>query len=129
MLLTLLLLLPGCAQPQEQLGKLTGKVTFQGQPVKEGVVIFSNAAKGVHMTANLNEQGTYTVEMAKGFGLPLGTYAVSVSPPIVDLPTGSAPPPVKEHPEIPLPYRDPKTSGLSVTIVDGDNTFDIDMQP
>ena len=121
--------LSGCKQP-EKLGKIGGKVTFQGKPVTEGMVLFSCIAKGVNMTAPLKEDGSYEIIMAKGAGLPLGSYMVSVSPPPVFYPIGTkAPPQPKQYPNIPAKYRNNQTSGLTMNIEDGENVFDIDMQP
>jgi len=116
----------------ETLGKVSGKVTFQGKPVTDGLLVFSNHAKGVHMTAKLSPDGRYELQTARGFGLPLGTYKVAVSPPVFDppMPGMPAPPPrPKAYDNIPKQYFSPETSGLTITVVDGDNPFDIDMKP
>lgn len=118
----------GC-KPAEKLGRIGGTVTFQGRPVCNGVVLFSCIDKGVNMTAQLQADGTYEIIMAKGAGLPLGDYKVCVSPPPEFHPIGQAAPPPKQYPDIPLKYRNYGTSGLTVTIADGENTFDIDMRP
>ena len=70
--------LAGC-QRGEELGHVTGKVTFQGQPVTSGMVIFANKEKGVYMTAPLDAQGAFEVIMAQGAGLPLGTAALQAT--------------------------------------------------
>ena len=123
--------LAGCGGPSETLGKVAGKVTFQGEPVTEGVVIFSNQEKGVYMTAALGPDGSYTVEMAQGSGLPLGTYRVSIAPPPPNDRVGPVPKPIKPgaHSNIPQKYRKPDTSGLTLTVEQGENTFDVDMVP
>lgn len=120
----------GCGRG-EVLGKVSGQVKFQGQPVTEGVILFSNAEKGVHITADLNKDGRYVVEMAKGYGLPLGDYQVTISPPLPDTPPVGPIPKVKvkEYPDIPPKYRRAETSGLTMTVRAGENPFDVDMQP
>ncbi len=119
----------GCG-PKVVLGKVHGQVRFQGQPITAGIVGFSNDASGVHMTANLDTEGRYQVSMAKGFGLPPGQYRVAVYPFVADLPVGStARPEPREFPNIPSKYRQPTTSQLTLTVHEGDNPFDIDMQP
>ena len=120
----------GCGADDEVRGRISGKVTFQGQPVSEGLVLFSSNERGINMNATLKPDGSYEIIMAKGAGLPLGTYKVCVSPPPMFFPIGaSSPPKVKEYPNIPKKYRKFLTSGLTVTIEEGDNPFDIDMQP
>jgi hypothetical protein len=120
----------GC-QPGEELGRVSGKVTFQGKPVTPGFVIFANDAKGVHMTAPLGPDGRYEVVMAKGFGLPLGEYAVAVSPPLMDHPVGpiAEPPEADKRKDIPRRYRDPATSELKREVKSGENVFDIELKP
>ena len=76
-------LVAGCG-PAEVLGRVSGKVTFQGEPVERGMILFQNEEKGVFMTADLETDGSYEVDMARGKGLPLGIYRVSLSPPLPD---------------------------------------------
>lgn len=129
-MLTIGLALSGCGD-REVRGRISGKVTFQGRPVTEGLVLFSNARKGIHMTAPLKADGAYEVLTAKGAGLPLETYQVCVTPPLPQVVTGASEEPseVKPYPNIPPRYRDPKTSGLTLTVASADNRFDIDMRP
>ena len=123
-------LLTGCHRG-EVLGRVSGRVTFQGEPITEAVVIFRNEEKGVYMTANLDRDGTYLVEMAQGFGLPLGTYHVYLSPPPQEASLGPAlqPPKPVDLSKMPERYRNPATSELTLTVKQGQNRFDIDMLP
>lgn len=120
----------GCGRG-EVLGKVSGQVKFRGRPVTEGVIVFSNAEKGVHITADLNREGRYIVEMAKGYGLPLGDYQVTINPPLPDTPPVGPIPKVKvkEYPDIPVKYRRAETSGLTLTVQAGENPFDVDLRP
>ena len=129
MLLALVLLVPaGCERP-EPLGKVFGKVTLHGAPLSEGLLIFSNRETGVYMTANLRPDGTYELQTAKGFGLPLGSYHIAVSPPLPDLITGKTPAETPPTPpvEIPAKFRKPETSGLTIEVQMGDNPKNIDL--
>jgi hypothetical protein len=115
----------------ETLGKVYGKVTFQGHPVTEGLLVFSNRVKGVHMTTELSADGSYELQTARGFGLPLGDYEIAVSarvanPPMPGMPT--PPPGSNTFSLIPKKYFRPETSGLRLTVVDGDNPFNIDIK-
>lgn len=122
--------LAGC-QRGEELGHVTGKVTFKGKPVPSGFVIFANSAKGVYMTAPLDADGKFEVVMAKGAGLPLGEYQIGVSPPLMDLPLGpaEAPPEADKRKDIPRHYREPATSGLKHEVKSGENVIDLDLKP
>ena len=120
----------GCGK-SEVLGKVSGKVTFQGEPVSKGLVLLANAEKGVHVMAELRGDGTFDVETADGFGLPPGTYQVAITPPRIEFPidpTG-APPVIREYPNIPAKYRDAATSGLTIAVEEGENRLDVDMSP
>ena len=118
----------GCHR-DPKLGKVTGSVTFQGTPVSEAVVVFSNAESGRSITAAVRSDGSYQVETAGGFGLPTGKYEVYLMPPAQEIAPGDRPPfpPPKAYPNIPAKFRDAKTSGLSVTVVEGETKFDIAM--
>ncbi len=118
----------GCGESEVR-GRITGKVTFEGQAVPEGLVLFSNIEKGINMTSIIKPDGSYEVVTPKGKGLPTGTYQVSICPPRAKLVTGEAPPKIKQHANIPAKYRDFKTAGLSLTVQKGDNSFDIAMKP
>lgn len=133
-ILTLLIVMSvaaGCDRG-EKLGRVFGTVTYQGQPVTAGILVFSNHQAGVHMTAELNSDGTYELQTAGGFGLPLGTYQVAVNPPMAEPPVLGSPNPAPRVPpsnNIPPKYRDFETSGLTITVGEGENPFDIEMQP
>lgn len=129
-LLALICPLAGC-QRGEELGHVTGKVTFKGQPVPSGMVIFANKEKGVYMTAPLDSQGAFEVIMAQGAGLPLGSYALGVSPPPMDHPLGpiEEPPEADKRKDIPRRYRDPATSGLTHEVKSGENVIELDLMP
>lgn len=123
----------GCSGP-EVLGPVTGVVTIEGKPVPRATVIFDNDQLGVHMMAEADEQGRYTVKMANGDGLPLGEYDVRVCPPIQDHPLGpiKAPPPGDANDPylktIPKRYRERKTSDLKLTVTPNTNNLNVDMK-
>jgi hypothetical protein len=114
----------GCGPAEEPRYEVHGTVRFQGQPIREGRVALSNTAKGVHLNANVNPDGTYEVKTYRGKGLPSGEYVVTVLPPVRDDPPVGDP-----WPFIPARYRNPATSGLKLTVAEGDNPFDVDMKP
>lgn len=128
-LLALLLLFSAGCERSEPLGKVFGKVTLQGRPVTQGLVIFSNPEKGVYMTADLGPDGSYELQTARGFGLPLGAYKIAVNPPLPKMITGEKRSEIAQSPdqEIPARYRKPETSGLTIEVQLGDNPKDIDL--
>jgi len=125
----LLIFFPVGCRRSEVLGKVYGKVSFRGEPVSEGVILFANQEKGIHMMAKLRSDGSYTVETASGAGLPLGTYQVSITPPVLP-PDPKNPPPSRErYGNIPEKYSRPETSELTLTVNEGENRLDVDMKP
>ena len=115
------LFLIGCDSART-LGRVSGRVSLDGQPCGGLIVVFACAEQRAFITAAVGEDGRYTVQMAEGYGLPLGTYEVSIRP---------APPANWDRPprtvQIPSRYRDAKSSGLNLTVEEGDNQFDIPM--
>jgi hypothetical protein len=122
--LTCCILLTGCwARPP--LGKVTGQVTFRGAPVREGCVIFSDDRQGLSYISDLDAEGRFVFQVAQGYGLPPGTYAVAIRPPRPSKPSLEYVAPKmeanKEYPDIPMPYREEQTSGFSAVVQAGAN--------
>ena len=119
----------GCGEPAEPVGTVTGKVTFNGAPVEEGVVNFFSQATNTGGSGELGSGGSYSAPAGQK-GLPLGEYEVYVVPPTVVLsdtaesPGGEG---YKEVDNIPQKYRSSGTSELKVTVAEGPNSFDIQM--
>lgn len=119
----------GCGQSGPKLRPVSGKVTFQGKPVVEGSIRFSNPRAGVDIVAKLGADGTYAVAMARGAGLPEETYQIAIVPNRKSAPTGTFVASPEPNPsDIPPKYRDPATSGLTMTVKPESNVFDVDMQ-
>jgi hypothetical protein len=111
------------------LGDVKGKVTFKGEPVKEGSVTFLNTTEGGTFGADLQTDGSYAI---RG-GAAVGEYVVVVTPPIiiVDTDPGKSPPaPVeKDMPNIPPNYRMQGTTILKASVKPGPNEINFDMKP
>ena len=121
--------LSGCGRGEPR-GRIAGKVTLQGTPVPTGRVYFRNTDKGICMGAVLKEDGSYEVLTAQGAGLPVGEYVAWLTPPPpVPRPLDAPPEPVRSYDNIPAKYRNGKTSGLTLTVKERENRFDIDMSP
>jgi len=125
----IMLLAAGCAR-EEVLGPVTGEVTFKGKAVTEGRVVFSNFETGVFIGADLNEAGAFEVQMAKGHGLPLGEYTVTIEPPLPTVVTGDASKaPVRQFPQLPQKYRQTATSPLRLIVKEGPNPCRFELAP
>ncbi len=81
------------------------------------------------MRAPIQPDGCFVFYTARGAGLPLGEYRVSVSGPVAQPPMpGAPPPPPLPQVRIPTRYLRPETSGLMLTVSEGENPFDILME-
>jgi hypothetical protein len=123
-------------------GKLTGKVTFAGKPVTGGMMKLY-PAKGEPIPCMIGPDGIY----ASPSNLPSGQMAVSIDTESAKTGEGGAgggreakftdPEMARlmgqlkkpRYVEIPAKYKDPSTSGLSVTITKGEQTKDFDLKP
>ena len=107
--------------------KVTGKVTYQGQPVEKGQITFEDPTAGQVNESQLGSGGNYTTE------LPAGDFRVSVSPPLIatkgtgDSPPDNIPDPAVKN--IPKKYWRQESSGLSAPIAKDKRTFDFDLKP
>lgn len=121
------LTLSGCSGTDGPVQReVSGKVTFQGSPIEEGIITFEDAKKGYAESSELGPGGTYKLNA------PDGNYTVYVEPPIVviedtaDTPGGEE---EKQVDNIPVQYRNSVESPLKA-VVAGDGTVqDFDLQP
>ncbi|NLX99861.1 MAG: carboxypeptidase regulatory-like domain-containing protein [Rhodopirellula sp.] len=123
------LVVVGCGS-SEPIGRISGTVTHNGQPVEAGIISFYNAESGRVGQAELQPGGIYEIDTVKG-GLEPGQYQVSVMPPTetrTDSSTGETTHETKEVSNIPQQYRDPRTSGLSAQVDQGSNKFDFALE-
>jgi hypothetical protein len=137
LMMGLLIVSLGC-QRTPKLAAVSGRVTYEGEPVSEGAaVLFSDPERGIFITAKMDSDGRYRVEMAEGYGLPPGSYGVALVPPMLMMTPemeekyreGGPPPALVAFPKIPLRYRKPETSSLRLELTPEGATFDIEMVP
>jgi hypothetical protein len=123
-----LAIVAACHRPPPQ-GRVFGTVTTAGVPLPAGVVVFHNDDRGVHIQAPIGADGSYELHTARGAGLPLGEYRVSVNQPMGQpaMPGGPKPPPIPNI-RLPAKYTRVETSGLAITVTEGDNRFDIALE-
>jgi len=122
----LLLTFSACGPAGNPRGSASGKVTLGGKPVTRGSVVFEGADGKTNLLAPIGADGSFSAGTAEGAGLPVGDYAIGVSPigiaATIDAPplVGSAPT-ASNDPPIPEKYVKPSTSGWKVTIKQGTN--------
>jgi hypothetical protein len=126
-LLLALLTVLGCSSDDKLARfKVTGKVTYQAQPVEEGTITFENPASGQVNSSPLAAGGLYTME------LPAGDYRVSIAPPLIETKgTGDSPPDMvpKKVANIPKKYWVQEKSGLSAQVSKDKRTFEFELKP
>lgn len=131
-LVALLAATAGCGS-RLPLGEVTGRVTFNGEPVTKGTVIFQ-ASYGPQAVGGLDEQGNYRLNMPTvGEGAIVGENVVSIMPPtdiaIIGMPEYPGAPPKVRFDNIPEKFRRPQTSGLTREVKPGSNVFDFELSP
>jgi hypothetical protein len=108
--------LVGCGRSGPTLVPVEGQVTFQGQPLKTGSLLFQpDAAKGNSSTltpsGTIGPDGRYKLYTQERPGAPPGWYKVGIV-------AQEAPPndPYAMRSLIPQRYGDPQTSGISIEV-------------
>jgi hypothetical protein len=109
-LIALTLVLPGCGKSAPKRGSVTGTVSYLGQPIDAGIVIFQ---VGDDVGNAMITDGSFA-----GSNIPVGKAKVLVKtyPPAAE--PGGAP---KQAMQIPKTYDDPTTTPLEVEIKKGKN--------
>jgi hypothetical protein len=134
-LLILLLIIPlaaGCGRPK---GTVSGKVTYQGKPLKTGFVTFT-PDKGPAVNSAIDSEGNYKVE-----NVPVGTARISVreeanasSETLSKVQNPRDPQEMMKAMRqtavstIPRKYNTPEESELTYTVQQGPQEHDIDLK-
>ncbi len=114
----------GCQQGPAMV-PVKGTVTFQGQPVGEGLVQFNDHKTGNGAEVPLQPDGTYEAT------LPPGDYAVVVLPPLLlsDGKLGPVDVKFKKVRNIPAKYQSTATSGLTAPVRADRAVHDFELRP
>ena len=75
----LLVCLVGCG---DNLSRVTGTVTFNGEPLAGAAIMFTSTTDGINASGVTNQDGVYTLQTPTGnagTGAPRGTYLVTFS--------------------------------------------------
>jgi len=122
----------GCGPSEPQpTASLTGKVALDGSPAPAGSTIqFTDSTTGKASVGTIGADGSYIATTGGQQKIFVGTYKVSVVGPDPNISPEAAMEPGFVPPEDPIPekYRDANTSGESVEVKDGENTYDLDMK-
>ena len=134
--LAMLAVLPACSKAIKTEG-VTGVITYNGEPLADATVKFiPTDATGSQSYGKTNEKGEYKLQTLLGAadaGTTPGEYKVTVDC-IETYETGNMiqengeeKPETKARSIIPEQYNNAETSGLTATVVAGDNTFNFDL--
>lgn len=122
LLLGMFLVTTGCnSQPS---GELSGRVTYQGEPLTSGSITFVPQAAGApYAHAEIDSQGNYVATTEEhGKRIPLGSYRVMISA-VKDMG-----PEAPVEPLLPMKYSSDAQSGLTAEVQEGTNTVNFDLQ-
>jgi len=132
----------GCGEriTRPPLGKVSGKVTYNGKPVTKGSVIFTpvqgkGGDTGQNAVGQLGSDGSYELTtFDTGDGAILGQHTVTVQADSKDInelnkirPDGTVPY-ILPKPAIPEKYTNATKSPLRFTVSAGSNTYDIQLK-
>jgi hypothetical protein len=125
--LTVSLLLTGCGGAAgPELGKVSGRVTLDGQPLANAVVRFQPAgAGGTYSTGRTDADGNYQLRYSRDqYGALIGSHRVSVSTAAPDAEDKQGnPSPVRER--VPVQYN--AESSLIHEVEAGSNEIDLEL--
>jgi hypothetical protein len=118
--------LSGCGRsaPAPTPATVRGKVTFNGQPVAGGLVVFTpdpeRGGRGKPARAETGPDGSFSLQLGNSSHIPAGWYRVSLSPaPALPAPLSYA------RPTFPAKLARPDMSGLSREVHAGqDHVFE-----
>ncbi len=117
------LVLPaGCGRGPDDLGRVSGKVTLDGQPLANATVVFSPKTAASQSVAVTDANGEYSLLYSSDVhGAKPGEHRVAISSFTEGDPDGD--PPVAKVAER-VPYKYNLRSELSTTVSPGENTVD-----
>ncbi|MCC6507921.1 MAG: carboxypeptidase regulatory-like domain-containing protein [Pirellulaceae bacterium] len=120
-LLTCLSML-GCSGPEHpDVGRVSGKVTLDGQPLAEATVMFQPSTGRASM-ATTDSDGNYTLSyIDQVSGAIIGSHKVIIR---TEIPGEDGQPPVAKE-KLPKKYHD--RSELTADVKAGSNTFDFEL--
>ena len=117
------LLLAGCGS---ELSQVSGRVTFDGEPVDRATVVFQGP--GLPQAVDTTRaDGIYSLSTGGKQGLPPGAYRVTISAYQTRRSENELSEPVPVL-RTPAKYNKPETSGLTAEVQPGHNEFDFQLR-
>jgi len=111
--------------------KVSGDVKFKGMPLFKGAIAFIPTERGKQGPVGVIENGKYSLT-----DVPVGDVLVTVVPIEKPEPPPDPKKPVKKkkgkkekEEKVATKYRDPQRTDLKLTVMPGENTFNIELEP
>src|SRR5262245_44187265 len=120
-----LALFAGCGKPAKKMVIVTGTVTYNGQPLKSGIVKFL-APNGDFATANIGADGQFTISEVTPGEQKVGYMPAPMGSGSSDGSKGSAP--TEKPVSVPVKFSDPQTSGVTVNVPDSGGTVTVELK-
>ncbi len=118
----LVLLVAGCRQAGPEIGRVTGRVSLNGEPTAGLMVEFQPTESGSPSIGYTDDSGRYELQFTQHrWGAMLGPHAVKID---WDYDPGSEEPP----PPLKIPDRYHRATELRAEVESGSNTFDFDLE-
>ena len=128
-LLVILATTSGCGAKSDAV-PVTGKVSYNGEPLQGGMVMLTPEGGGTAATGDIQPDGTFKLtSFIKDDGAVPGIYKVTVQV-FPDAESGGGLPGMEfgnEKPPIPAKYGDPSQSDLKAVINEGENNLDLQL--
>ena len=115
-----------CGPGRPETAEVVGRVTFKGQPVPQGRILFW-PPKGRPAMAEIGSNGRYELTtFDDADGAMLGEHRVTIKATKTHFPNGNASKPVVEW-LVPQRYENIDKTPLTATVTAGKNTIDFDL--
>lgn len=121
--------LAGCSKDGFPTAPVRGKITYKGQPVGSGTILFNPEGDRPAATGEIKADGSYVLSTyGDGDGAVLGKHSILITA-LEDM-TDKLPEQRSATPKaiIPSKYLGSDTSGLSEEVKEGQNTFDFELK-
>jgi hypothetical protein len=118
----LLFLAAGCGAESLELAPVRGKVSYRGQPLRSGSIVFAphpvRNGPGPLARADIQPDGTFQLKSGTTLGAVPGLHRVTVVA-VTETPAVPGQRFTRPRSLLPEKYRDPELSGLSYTVEAG----------
>ena len=114
----------GCSEP---VGSISGEVKVKDKPVPFGLIAFQTQGRKPKLVSGEIKDGKYSVA-----SVPVGEVVVTVQSVAIKAappPKGTKATPPAPTVTVPPKYADPKKSGLTFTVQQGENTYNPPIEP